>query len=539
VHATYLLLLLLYTHTHRHTQPLSLSHILDHVSGRQKTLKLKKMKNSMMEIQHRIRQNALLTREYLTDLNRWEENIRKKDEKRKTKKKKTRSLPPVRGSSVLSTTSTSNNKSRAYDPRLGRCVPKESSTTKKKDKSAASHTYDKGYKKWESFDVDAALKNLSDGEEEKEEDQKEKEENKEEEEEETKKRRVVTSTKPVDTRPRTEIERERGNIQFRRGEFAEAIKSYTKAIGHDSKSTASYSNRAMAHLKLSDYRRALTDCNAALRLDPKYVKALLRRGMASNGLGRHRAALRDLVQALRLSPGSKKLKVELRKTREYVRTSARRAPRIKIPVSLDSDDDDNDDDVSIPLPLSSSSPPVQEVVMEKEDVEKDETKKKVEEKKKRVEKKTDNDVVATTAAAAKIARISQQKKITFTAPKTSYEFERVWKSLRSDSNARSKYLKTMDSKRVSSIFKHSVEQDTFVQITETLKENVKDWSAKEIVNLLLAFTSVKRFDMIVMFLSSEETSTIKFLLETFSSSSSNNDETLSKSLKLLRKRFSL
>ena len=42
------------------------------------------------------------------------------------------------------------------------------------------------------------------------------------------------------------------------------------------------------------------------------------------------------------SPGSKKLKVELRKTREYVRTSARRAPRIKIPVSVDSDDDDDE-----------------------------------------------------------------------------------------------------------------------------------------------------------------------------------------------------
>ena len=103
-----------------------------------------------------------------------------------------------------------------------------------------------------------------------------------------------------------------------------------------------------------------------------------------------------------------------------------------------------------------------------------------------------------------------------------------------DSSARSKYLMKIESKRFSSIFKHSVEQDIFVQIVETLRDNIKDWNAKGIVNLLLAFTAVKRFDMIVMFLSSSDLATVKHLLE-FSSS----DGTLSKSISLLKKRFSL
>ena len=483
--------------------------------------------NSMMEIQHRIRQNALLTREYLTDLNRWEEKIRKKDTAVERGRKKKRSLPPVRGrSDVIKTTSTSEIvQSKAYDPRLGRRVPKVSKERTTSDKkSAASHTYDKGYKKWESFDVDAELKKVSDEEEE------------EKESEEVvlpirPKSKVVVSKKDKDTRPRTEIERERGNVHFRRGEFAEAIKSYTKAIGHDPKSTMAYSNRAMAHLKLSDYRRALIDCNAALRLDPKYVKALLRRGIALNGLGRHRAALRDLIQALGLSPGSKKLKVELRKTREYVRTSARRAPRIKIPVSVDSDDDDDDNEVVVVGPSMMMNKNEEEedrkevVSVEEEEVEE----KKVE------ETKTSSTLNRAAVTAAKaMARISQKKIAAYSVPKTSYEFERVWKSLRSDSSARSKYLMKIESKRFSSIFKHSVEQDIFVQIVETLRDNIKDWNAKGIVNLLLAFTAVKRFDMIVMFLSSSDLATVKHLLE-FSSS----DKALSKSLSLLKKRFSL
>jgi hypothetical protein len=42
---------------------------------------------------------------------------------------------------------------------------KQQSTTKsekEKGKSAAGHTYDKGYSKWESFDVDAALNEVDD-----------------------------------------------------------------------------------------------------------------------------------------------------------------------------------------------------------------------------------------------------------------------------------------------------------------------------------------------------------------------------------------
>ena len=122
----------------------------------------------MMEIQHRIRQNALLTREYLTDLNRWEEKIRKKDTAVERGRKKKRSLPPVRGrSDMIKTTSTSEIvQSKAYDPRLGHRVQSvERRTTS--DKSAASYLR-QGLQKVGIVKRGPRLKKVSDEEEEEE-----------------------------------------------------------------------------------------------------------------------------------------------------------------------------------------------------------------------------------------------------------------------------------------------------------------------------------------------------------------------------------
>lgn len=47
-----------------------------------------------------------------------------------------------------------------------------------------------------------------------------------------------------------EMEREAGNAHYKRGEFALAIKRYTRAVALNPKDPLGYSNRAMAHLKV-------------------------------------------------------------------------------------------------------------------------------------------------------------------------------------------------------------------------------------------------------------------------------------------------
>jgi Flp pilus assembly protein TadD len=54
-----------------------------------------------------------------------------------------------------------------------------------------------------------------------------------------------------------EEERERGNTEFKNGNFTAAVKSYTKCLGLKGKNYVAFSNRAMAYLKLKEYARAV------------------------------------------------------------------------------------------------------------------------------------------------------------------------------------------------------------------------------------------------------------------------------------------
>ena len=88
-------------------------------------------KSSMHEVQHQIRANASELQDYFTDLYSWEKSIEKVDQEKRRETHSTRtSLPRVRQT--------------AAPPQSGNGV-----ATTKPD----AHTYDKGYKKWEKFDV--------------------------------------------------------------------------------------------------------------------------------------------------------------------------------------------------------------------------------------------------------------------------------------------------------------------------------------------------------------------------------------------------
>lgn len=77
---------------------------------------------------------------------------------------------------------------------------------------------------------------------------------------------------PLDRRPREEVEKDAGNEHFRAGRFAEAAAAYTRAIGLNPAQPTYHSNRAMAHLKMKEWGRAREDAQAALALDPSNAK---------------------------------------------------------------------------------------------------------------------------------------------------------------------------------------------------------------------------------------------------------------------------
>ena len=119
-------------------------------------------RKSMFTVQNKIRQNASQLQDYLRDMADWEKNIRKRDASiengSSTRSGKT---PGVRRRAAASTKSTNSSVPRKAHPGLRGHLKngsvEEDKVRQKEPKQPAAHTYDKGYKRWESFDVDKAL----------------------------------------------------------------------------------------------------------------------------------------------------------------------------------------------------------------------------------------------------------------------------------------------------------------------------------------------------------------------------------------------
>lgn len=267
--------------------------------------------------------HARTPQDFSSDLSRWENSIKAKDA----------SLRSV----------------KAKKPWTG----KPNATKQHKTTSAGAHTYDTGYKKWESFDVDGALEAVDSG----------------------RPPASLTAEAPAQPAPpaspapgpvtpasivapflaragdapasaprfpaaapqaakaRDVLERERGNDYYKRGNFEQAVKFYSRAIGFNPRSTAAYSNRAMALLKLKEFANAEADCSSALALDAAHVKSLTRRGTARNALGRHRAAFADFARVCELQPANKLAVAERARTRELIRSCVRRGPRRRVSIA--------------------------------------------------------------------------------------------------------------------------------------------------------------------------------------------------------------
>ncbi|KJA24615.1 hypothetical protein HYPSUDRAFT_478804 [Hypholoma sublateritium FD-334 SS-4] len=71
------------------------------------------------------------------------------------------------------------------------------------------------------------------------------------------------------------LAREEGNVKFKAGDFAGAVKEYTESIKRDPTDARGYNNRAAAYMKLVAFPEALKDANEAIKTDPKFIKAYI------------------------------------------------------------------------------------------------------------------------------------------------------------------------------------------------------------------------------------------------------------------------
>jgi len=94
--------------------------------------------------------------------------------------------------------------------------------------------------------------------------------------------------------------REDGNVKFKAGDFAGAVKDYTESIKRDPSDPRGYNNRAAAYMKLMAFPDALKDTDKAVEVDPKFIKAYIRKAnilFSTRELTRALEALQSAAEA--------------------------------------------------------------------------------------------------------------------------------------------------------------------------------------------------------------------------------------------------
>lgn len=137
-----------------------------------------------------------------------------------------------------------------------------------------------------------------------------------------------------------DVERERGNLAFRSGDFERAEAAYSRAVAADRSLPAAWANRSMARIKTGDPTGAAADATQALlllewddSLGAEHAsaalagKCLLRRSVARSSLGLLRLAIVDAAAACASQPASAQAAAQLQRLVRRREASVRAEPR--------------------------------------------------------------------------------------------------------------------------------------------------------------------------------------------------------------------
>ncbi|KAL1932404.1 hypothetical protein VTP01DRAFT_9460 [Rhizomucor pusillus] len=90
------------------------------------------------------------------------------------------------------------------------------------------------------------------------------------------------------------------NVEYKNGNYREAVSLYSQAIEASPNTATYYANRAAALTMLAKYKEAAEDCRTATQLDPSNIKAYIRAGKCHLNLGNLEESTRQYESALEL-----------------------------------------------------------------------------------------------------------------------------------------------------------------------------------------------------------------------------------------------
>lgn len=111
-------------------------------------------------------------------------------------------------------------------------------------------------------------------------------------------------TKAIELNPRyADAHYNRGIAYDDKGEYDRAIKDYTKAIELNPGYADAYVNRGIAYGRKGEYDQAISDFNEAIEIDPNVATAYYNRGLAYNKKGQYEQSISDYTKAIEVEPG--------------------------------------------------------------------------------------------------------------------------------------------------------------------------------------------------------------------------------------------
>ncbi|KAM5552800.1 hypothetical protein ABKV19_025159 [Rosa sericea] len=117
--------------------------------------------------------------------------------------------------------------------------------------------------------------------------------------------------------------KDKGNEQFKAGNYLKAAALYTQAIKQDPQNPTLYSNRAAAFLQLVKLNKALADAETTITLNPKWEKGYFRKGCILEAMKQYDDALTAFETALQYNPKSVEVSRKMKRISQLTRDKER------------------------------------------------------------------------------------------------------------------------------------------------------------------------------------------------------------------------
>jgi len=98
--------------------------------------------------------------------------------------------------------------------------------------------------------------------------------------------------------------KEKGNAEFKAGNYDKSIEFYTYATEMDPKNHVYHTNRSMAYAQMKKWDKSLRDAEKAISLKPDWEKGHYRRGVALSNMNQYKEAFEAFQACLNIQPNN-------------------------------------------------------------------------------------------------------------------------------------------------------------------------------------------------------------------------------------------